>query len=278
MEAEDVIQDAYLRYQATPRESIRSPEAFLKTIVTRLSLDQLKSARTKRETYIGPWLPEPIVTESDSSWMSPVEHLQGYESISMAFLVLLESLTPVERAVFLMREVFDYDYHEVAAVVGKSEVACRKIYSRAKQHVAEHKPRFEFKPEDHEQILHSFMDAIQVGEFDGLMNLLAEDVTLWSDGGGNAAAAKRPVYGRRAVARLYMTATEIFSQALLKVVNVNGKPAIVTFNPDGSTWAVISIDVSDGEIHTIHNIFNPDKLQSIRTPGESEGRSNVESL
>src|SRR5262249_31056072 len=162
-EAEDIVQEAYLRYQAISPERIVSHKAFLSTVVTRLCLNHLELAKVQREAYIGPWLPEPVLTEIDER-LTPGHQAELHESLSMAYLVLLEQLTPTERAVFLLREVFDYDYQEIAAMVGKEEAACRQLLSRAKKHIAEHRPRFKPTPEAHRQILNHFIQAVGSGE------------------------------------------------------------------------------------------------------------------
>ena len=174
MDAEDMVQETYLRYQGTPPETITSLKAFLTTIISRLCVDQLHLARRKREQYLGPWLPEPIITAGNLQVSSPEERVDREESISMAFLLLLEQLQPAERAVFLLREVFDYDYAEIATFLGKSEVTCRQWFSRAKKHLAEHRPRFPASPDTRRQLLTGFLEAAQAGEMPALMNLLAE--------------------------------------------------------------------------------------------------------
>src|SRR6266852_1528755 len=184
MDAEDMVQETYLRYQGTPPETIGSLKAFLTTIISRLCVDQLHLAYRKREQYLGPWLTEPIITADTLEVISPEERVDREESISMAFLLLLEQLQPVERAVFLLLEVFDYDYAEIATFLAKIEVACRQWFSRAKKHLADHRPRFPASPETQRQMLTGFLQAAQAGEITTLMNMLAEDVTLWSDGGG----------------------------------------------------------------------------------------------
>src|SRR5919109_932170 len=199
-EAEDILQNAYLRYRERPVGSIASPKAFLSTVVTRLCLNHLQSVRVQRESYLGPWLPEPLLTEDDPE--SPISQAERLESISMAFLVLLERLTPVERAVFLLREVFDYPYAEIAEIVGKDEVSCRQILSRAKKFIAGNRPRFTPSTEQHQHLLQQFLGAVEEGDLDGLTQLLASDVTLSTDGGGKVrGAATRTLHGPKVVAR-----------------------------------------------------------------------------
>src|SRR6266513_673691 len=184
MDAEDMVQETYLRYQTTPAEPIRSLKAYLTTIIIRLCMDQLQLARRQREVYVGPWLPEPILTTTTPASEDPAERVDREESISLAFLVLLEQLQPFERAVFLLREVFEYKFAEIAAMLGKSEAACRRSFSRAKLHLREHRPRFPVSPQPHRQLLSGYFQAVQMGEMTPLMNLLSENVTLWTDGGG----------------------------------------------------------------------------------------------
>src|SRR6266702_3151347 len=183
MDAEDLVQETYLRYQGTPPETIRSLKAFLTTILTRLCMDQLQLARRKREVYVGPWLPEPILTTMTAETLDPAERVEMNESISLAFLVLLEQLQPFERAVFLLREAFEYEFAEIATMLDKIEAACRRSFSRAKLHLRAHRPRFPASPETHRQMLTGFLQAVQTGEMTPLMNLLSEDVILWADGG-----------------------------------------------------------------------------------------------
>src|ERR1051326_8301291 len=202
MDAEDMVQETYLRYQSTPPETIRSLKAFLTTIISRLCVDQLQLARRKREVYVGPWLPEPILTTMAAETRDPAERVDMDESISLAFLVLLEQVQPFERAVFLLREVFEYEFAEIATILGKSEAACRRSFSRAKHHLAEHRPRFPSSPQTHRQLLTAYIQAVQHGEMTRLKDQLAEEVTLWADGGGKIkTAALRPISGRDAVAR-----------------------------------------------------------------------------
>jgi len=268
MDAEDMVQETYLRYQTTPPETIISLKAFLTTILTRLCMDQLHLARRKREQYMGPWLPEPINTAETSELAKVEERVDAYESISLAFLVLLEQLQPIERAVFLLREVFDYEYAEIATFLGKSEVACRQSFSRAKKNLGDHRPRFPASPDTQKQLLTGFMQAVQAGEMTPLMNLLAEDVTFWADGGGKVKqAALRPIAGRVAVARFILESYPIIRRSLpegsrIELTEVNGQPALITRAGD-QAFAVLTIEVEAQRIKTIRNIVNPDKLAHV---------------
>jgi RNA polymerase sigma-70 factor, ECF subfamily len=268
MDAEDMVQETYLRYQTTPPETIISLKAFLTTILTRLCMDQLHLARRKREQYIGPWLPEPIITAGTSELAKVEERVDAYESISLAFLVLLEQLQPLERAVFLLREVFEYEYVEIATFLGKSEVACRQSFSRAKKHLGDHRPRFPASPDTQKQLLTGFMQAVQAGEMTPLMNLLAEDVTFWADGGGKVKqAALRPIAGRVAVARFILESSPIFRRTLpedaqVELAEVNGQPALI-IRAGAHALFVLTIEVEAQRIKTIRNIVNPDKLAHV---------------
>ncbi len=268
MDAEDMVQETYLRYQATPAETISSPKAFLTTIITRLCMDQLHLARRKREQYLGPWLPEPIITSEAPELTKVEERVDMYESISLAFMVLLEQLQPVERAVFLLREVFEYDYAEIATFLGKSEVACRQAFSRAKKHLGDHRPRFPASPEIQKQLLTGFMRAVQAGEMSTLMNVLAEDVTFWGDGGGKViGAATHPIAGSAAVAQFLLGTWKVFRNSLpadahVELSEINGQPALVTRSGDRA-YAVLTIEVEAQRIRTIRIIANPEKLAHV---------------
>src|SRR5215471_13015341 len=233
MDAEDMVQESYLRYQSTPKDSIHSLKAFLTTIISRLCVDQLQLARRTREQYLGPWLPEPIITADNLQISSPEERVDREESISLAFLLVLEQLQPVERAVFLLREVFDYDYAEIASFLGKSEMACRQWFSRAKKHLADHRPRFHASPETQRRLLPSFQQALQAGEMTPFMNLLAEDVSFWADGGGKVkGVAIHPLFGRDEVVRFILSNSPLFRSALpadarVELAEVNGQPALI---------------------------------------------------
>ena len=262
-EAEDIVQEAYLRYQATDHEQIRSHRAFLTTVVTRLCLNHLQSARTQRESYFGPWLPEPVLTEQDEQ-LVPLSRAELHESLSMAFLVLLEQLTPLERAVFLLRQVFDYEYDEIAAIIDKSEAACRQLFSRAKKHIAGGRPRFQPSPETHRQILERFIQAVDTGELAGLMQLLTDDVEFVPDTGGKARRAfAQPLRGRDAVAQRLLTIAQSAPEVLDREIHlVNGEPALVLRSGDEVRF-VISIEVDQEKVAAIRVIVNPDKLKWI---------------
>jgi len=268
MDAEDMVQETYVRYQSMPQGSIISLKAFLTTIISRLCVDQLQLARRKREQYPGPWLPEPIITTESPAVPSPEEQVDREESISLAFLLLLEQLQPVERAVFLLREIFEYDYAEIASFLGKSDVACRQWFSRAKKHLADHRPRFQTPPETQQQMLRSFQQALQAGEMTSLMQLLADDVTFWSDGGGKVkGVAIQQLSGRDVVVSFILSNSPIFrgslpADARVELAAVNGQPALITRSGERAL-AVLTLDVKADLIQTIRFVANPEKLQHI---------------
>ena len=266
MDAEDMVQETYLRYQSTPKDDIRSLKAYLSTILIRLCIDQLQLARRKREQYVGPWLPEPILTADTAEVVDPQERVDKHESISLAFLVLLEQLQPFERAVFLMREVFEYDFTEIATMLDKSEAACRRSFSRAKLHLREHRPRFGASAETHRRLLSGYFQAIETGEMIPLMNLLSENVTLWADGGGKVkGAATRPLTGREAVARFSVGARKRFvppAGAHVEMAVVNGETALV-IRVGAQAVFVLSIEVEQGRIQAIRIMANPEKLTRV---------------
>src|SRR5262249_44060978 len=237
-------------------------------IVTRLCLNQLRSAKAQRESYLGPWLPEPVLTSTDEAF-APTQQAELHESLSLAFLVLLEQLTPVERAVFLLRDVFDYDYTEIAAMIGKTEAACRQLFSRAKKHIADHRPRFKPTPDAHRQILTQFIRAAGSGELDGLLQLLTDDVTLWADSGGKWRGIKRALRGRDVVARFLLTSPRIPSEPYqLEIANVNAEPALVR-GAGSEARVVLSIGIDQGRIYAIWVVGNPDKLNWVNQPAQS---------
>jgi len=264
MDAEDMVQETYLRYQTTPAEPIRSLKAYLTTIIIRLCMDQLQLARRKREVYVGPWLPEPILTTTTPSSGDPAERVDREESISLAFLVLLEQLQPFERAVFLLREVFEYAFAEIASMLGKSEAACRRSFSRAKQHLKEHRPRFPASPETHRELLSGYFQAVETGEMTALQNLLAEEVTLWADSGGKVkGAALRPISGRDAVARFSVGTKRFLPEDYqMEITEVNGQAALI-IRFGGQALFVLTIEVEEGHIQAIRLIANPEKLARI---------------
>ena len=260
MDAEDVVQEAYMRWQEVPEAEVRSPRSYLSAVVTRLSIDRLRSAKVRREEYVGPWLPEPLVLDRAEEAVVPDEL---DETLSMAFLVLLESLNPVERAVFVLREVFDYDYDEISRLVGKSEDNCRQIARRARQSVAARRPRFERSPEQEERLIWRFMEACMSGDLEGLVGLLSEDVTLWSDGGGKVAAAPYPIHGPERVARFLLGVLRTVPPGFsARPARVNGGPGVVGY-VDGHPISVVALDVAGGRLRGVRIVVNPEKLQAI---------------
>ncbi len=264
MDAEDMVQETYLRYQTTPPETIRSLKAYLTTILTRLCMDQLHLARRKREVYVGPWLPEPILTATTPASEDPAERIDREESISLAFLVLLEQLQPFERAVFLLREVFEYDFAEIATMLDKSEAACRRSFSRAKKHLREHRPRFPASPQTHLQLLNGYFQAVQGGDMTPLMDLLSENVTLWADAGGKIKqAALRPIVGRDAVARFSLGTVRFLPEDYrVEMAEVNGQPAVI-IRTGGRALLVLTIEVEAEHIQAIRLMANPEKLARV---------------
>lgn len=266
MDAEDIVQEAFVRWQGASEGEVRSPRAYLSAVVTRLSIDQLRSARVRREEYVGPWLPEPL-PEEPAPDVADAAALN--ESLSVAFLVLLESLTPTERAVFLLREVFDYDYDEISRLVGKSEANCRQIAHRARGYVAARRPRFERSPEQEERLTGSFLEACMDGDMEGLLELLAEDIVLWSDGGGKVRAALNPIRGSDRVARFFMG---ILGKAppglVVRQTRVNGQPGIIGYYANGQPQSVTTFDIAEERIRAIHILVNPEKLGNV--PGLRE--------
>lgn len=268
-DAEDMLQETFIRWQQAQDEEIRSPRAFLVTIVSRLCINHLQSARIKREEYVGEWLPEPIVTGLGSD---PLEMVRIDESLSMAFLVMLERLTPVERAVFLLREVFAYEYSEIAAVLTQSEENCRQILSRAKLHIGAMRPRFNTSQSKKREMLERFFKATSTGDMEGLVALLATDIVLHSDGGGKGGAALNTIRGVDKVARGALGAFQrlLPNNLQIRVKQINGDPGIVSYL-DGKPYSVLTIDASEERIHTIYVVINPEKLARLpRLPANSE--------
>lgn len=260
MDAEDMVQEAFLRWQAADHDDVHNPKGFLTTIVTRLCLDYLKSARIQRETYIGPWLPEPVITANQ---IDARDHVEGVESLTMAFLVLLERLTPTERAVILLRDVFEYGYDEIAAIVEKSEANCRQMAKRARDHIEAERPRFDPSPGAEMVLVDQFVETVLTGDMDGLVSLLAEDVALYSDGGGKAVAARKPIFGAFEVARFLGNLPKLAPpDTTTSMLRANGEPAIVIRSGD-QIVSVIVLQIEEGHITRLHNILNPDKLTRL---------------
>jgi RNA polymerase sigma-70 factor (ECF subfamily) len=260
-DAEDMLQETFIRWQQAREEEFRSPRAFLITIISRLCINHLQSARVKREEYVGQWLPEPIVTGPGSD---PLEIIRVDESLSMAFLVMLERLTPVERAVFLLREVFEYEYPEIATVLGESEANCRQILHRARQHVTAMRPRFKTSQRQKSDLLERFLKATGSGDLEGLVELLASDIVLHTDGGGKAVAAPNLIRGARNVARGAMgTLKKLVPKNLVfRLAQINGEPGLVSYL-DGKAYSVLTLEAGAGHIQTIYVVTNPEKLAHI---------------
>lgn len=286
MEAEDIVQETYLRYRSALPARIDNLKGYLTTITTRLSLDYLKSAQTRRQSYVGIWLPEPTagdeaLVDVPSAQMnahlvdpapSPAEMITQEESISMAFLVILEQLTPVERAVLLLRGVFDYDYAEIAAMVGKSEANCRQIFRRAQAQVRAQRPRFDVAPQAHAALVNHFIEAVKGGDFDGLLHLLTEDVILASDGGGKASAAMNKLVSPTTVARFLIgLAKRGADQYTVATREINGRLGVLLYSLEGVLETAFVFDVvpdpselaGGARISNIYAIRNPDKLARL---------------
>jgi RNA polymerase sigma-70 factor (ECF subfamily) len=263
-DAEDLVQEACLRYQRARMDGteVASPKAYLSAVVTRLAIDQSRSARVRRETYVGAWLPEPLLTDDTDD---PAERLETSESLSMAFLLLLERLSPVERAVFLLHDVFSYGYDEVAGMVGKSQANVRQIAVRARRHVESGRPRFDASPEEGDALAGRFLDAISHGDVDGLMEMLAADAVVYGDGGGKAPQWSAPIVGADRVARLLAGMGGQLGELgiTIRPRRVNGQPGAVFIGPDGGLISVFSLDIIDGTVQTVRSVINPDKLRHL---------------
>jgi RNA polymerase sigma-70 factor, ECF subfamily len=262
MDAEDLVQEAYLRWETVKKTDVRSPQAYLTTIVTRLAINQLRAARTKRETYVGPWLPEPLVTEDTP------DAVELAESLSMAFLLLLERLGPVERAAYLLHEVFDFEYAEIARVLDKTEANCRQLVARARKRIGSPHARFEADPAHARRLVEKFTEASFAGDMEGLIALLAEDITFWGDGGGKfPGGALRPVHGASSVARLALGFVRrlVPQNIIVRPTEINGQAGFVAY-VSGRPLSALIFDIRDGRIQTIYAIGNPDKLQSLPVP------------
>lgn len=263
-DAEDIVQEAFLRWQGANESEVRAPRQFLSTVVTRLCIDRLRSAQARREVYVGPWLPEPLLTAQMPEMTSSVELA---ESLSFAFLVLLESLSPVERAVFLLREVFDYSYPEIAAIVGKSEANCRQMVRRANQHIRERRPRFQVSREKQEELTERFIQVCAGGDLQGLISMLSEDATLTSDGGGKVQAARNVLHGASNVARFLfgVLQNKLPPGAVLttELAEVNGRPGVIAYL-DGELNSILTLDCAGDRVAGINIVLNPDKLTALK--------------
>jgi RNA polymerase sigma-70 factor (TIGR02957 family) len=262
-EAEDVVQEALLRVHHAKGERIESPRAFITTVTTRLAIDELRSARKRRERYTGEWLPEPIFTEQKED---PARHAEMADSLSMAMLVLLESLSPEQRAVLLLRDVFDYRYDEIAPIVGKSEDNVRQLASRARKHVEERRPRFTASSEQQQELTRRFLAAVQEGELGALEAVLAPDVVLTGDGGGKVPALARSLHGRSRVARALLNWVKLGTRipgATMRSVEVNGDPGALLLDGDEQIIAVWALQIGHGHIHSVRSIVNPEKLAHL---------------
>ncbi len=264
-EAEDVVQEGFLRLHRAREggEPIQSPRAYLSTVVSRLALDHLRSARVRRETYVGEWLPEPFVASADDD---PARKAEMADSLSLAFLVLLERLSPEQRAAFLLREVFDEPYERIAEIIGTSEQNARQLATRARRRVEEHRPRFEASREQREKLAARFFAAAEEGDLAGLEELLAHDVVLHGDGGGKAPALARAVHGRTRVARTlaaWFRAGARLGGLSLRREEVNGQPGALLLDRERRLISVMILDVAEGQIQGVSSIVNPDKLRHL---------------
>ncbi len=259
-DADDVLQDAYLRWSGAHRSSVRSPRDYLAAVVTRLCIDRRQAIEERKKTYIGQWLPEPLV---DPGRDEPARRLETAESVSMALMVVLESLSPFERAAYLLRRIFDFGYDEVADVLGKTEVACRQLVSRAEARIQERRPRFQSRGEDAERLTTTFLEACTTGDMNGLLAVLATDAALYADGGGKALAALAPIHGADRVARFFLgIARKAPENVEIRAVRVNGQPGFLARH-EGQVVQVLAFDIVDGRIGTIFAIRNPEKLERV---------------
>jgi RNA polymerase sigma-70 factor, ECF subfamily len=274
-EADDVLQDAYLRWATVDEASVESPRAYLATIVTRLSIDQLRAAKVRRDSYKGPWLPEPIVLDESGESMEVAGTVEAgveagaeagvelADSLSLAFLVLLEELAPAERAAFLLREVFGYEYSEIARMLERNEPACRQLVSRARHRVGDRRKRFEADHEQSRELTRRFVFACGTGDIEGLMSLLAEDVVVWTDGGGRVVSAPRPVVGPWRAARFLVHVSKNFPNATIGEMTLNGQPGLI-FEENGRVTNAVVVDILDGLISGIRIVANPEKLTALQ--------------
>jgi RNA polymerase sigma-70 factor (ECF subfamily) len=270
-EAEDVVQEAYLRYHASGVEA-DSPKSFLAAVTTRLAIDELRSARVRREVYPGEWLPEPLVDDES------IMHAETADSLSLTFLHLLEKLSPVERAVFLLREVFDYSYDEISVIVGKSPDNCRQILVRARRHVEEGRRRFDVSLEEREEVARRFVAAWEDGDVEELIELLAPDATVYGDGGGKAPAIRAPLVGAERVAKALVGWARLGREQVPglshRPATVNGDPGLVFEDGEGHTLWVAALEIADGVVVAVRSVLNPDKLSHLNPAGSDPAPTN----
>jgi RNA polymerase sigma-70 factor, ECF subfamily len=264
-EAEDIVQEAFLRYHRADSgpDRIDSPKAFLSAVTTRLCIDHLRSARTRREAYVGQWLPEPLLT--DTAAPDPAGMAEEADSLSMAFLLLLERLSPVERAVFLLHDVFGYGYDEIAGIVGRNEDNCRQLALRARRHAGEHRPRFEASRRKREELADRFFRAVGGGDMDALITMLAADVVVYGDSGGTRPSWPRPIAGRDQVGRLMLGLGNQMRQLgiTIRQAEVNGQPGAMFLDPGGRLINIFVLDIADGQVRTVRSVINPEKLRHL---------------
>jgi RNA polymerase sigma-70 factor (ECF subfamily) len=268
-DAEDVVQESYLRAHRvlSDGDEIREPKAFLAEVTTRLAIDHLRSARVRRERYVGPWLPEPLVADDDPS---PEERAEELESLSMAFLVVLETLSPVERAVFVLHDIFGFDFEEVSKAVGKSPANARQIAVRARKHIEARRPRFEPSPERKHELAKRFFAAMEGGDVDGLVAMLSEDAVMVGDGGGRG-AVRVPVRGALRIARFLVGLDRLGKRQGVEVsaATVNGQPGAIVSLPGGPVAGTLALEIAGDKVVAIHSVVNPQKLQRISPPSRS---------
>ncbi|WP_433432388.1 RNA polymerase sigma-70 factor [Nonomuraea sp. CA-141351] len=260
-EAEDAVQETWLRYQASPAQPA-SAKAFLSAVVTRISIDVLRSARVRREEYVGPWFPEPLLTDP---YQDPERSAELADSLSMTALLLLERLSPLERAVFVLREVFGFDFGEVASAVGRSQAACRQLAMRARRHMDTGRPRFEADRKEREELAGRFFDAFREGDVDGLREFLAADVHMVSDSGGKAPQWGTGIFGAGNVARALAALASPFAKigGVVEPHQVNGQPGAIFRDRNGKVLNTWTLDILDGQIQAIRTVLNPDKLAHV---------------
>jgi RNA polymerase sigma-70 factor (ECF subfamily) len=265
-DADDVVQDAYLRWSQDARDAVKSPRAYLSAIVTRLCIDRRQSIEERKKTYIGPWLPDPVV---EAGAADLTDRIETAESVSLALLLVLESLSPVERAAFLLKRIFDYGYGEIAEILGKTEANCRQLVSRAEDHIQQRRPRFDARPEEAERLTSAFLAACSSGDMQGLLDVLTPEAVLYSDGGGKATAALAPIVGADKIARLFAGILKKAPAGIgIRDVRVNGQPGLLV-TIDGQVIQVMTFDIDQGRIAACYVVRNPEKLARVAIPSDA---------